>query len=145
MARYVTTVTSSMSAGDAFNYMADLRNFARWDPGVKSVRQVSGDGGGAHASFDVVVDGSPRPMTLRYATTTYDPPRLVVVEARNRWLTSVDRITVSGSITATVTYDAALTLNGPLALFDPLLGRVFRRIGDRAAAGLRRALTETGA
>jgi hypothetical protein len=42
--------------------------------------------------------------------------------------------------TTTVTYDARLTLNGPLALLDPLLGAAFRRIGDRATAGLCRVL-----
>ena len=35
-----------------------------------------------------------------------------------------------------VTYDAELTLNGPLGLADPLLGIGFKRIGDRAAEGL---------
>jgi len=39
-----------------------------------------------------------------------------------------------------VTYDAELTLNGLLGLADPLLGLSFKRIGDRAAAGLIRAL-----
>lgn len=40
-----------------------------------------------------------------------------------------------------VTCDAKLTLNGPLALFDPLLGLAFRTIGDRAAVGLRRVFS----
>ena len=35
-----------------------------------------------------------------------------------------------------VTYDAELTLRGPLALADPLLGIAFERLGDRAADGL---------
>ena len=39
-----------------------------------------------------------------------------------------------------VTYDATLELRGPLALLDPLLGIVFDRIGDKAAAGLIRVL-----
>ena len=41
---------------------------------------------------------------------------------------------------ARVTYDAELILRRPLRLFDPVLARSFRKIGDRAAAGLRRAL-----
>ena len=40
-----------------------------------------------------------------------------------------------------VTYDADLRLKGPLGrLMDPLLGLAFRRIGDRAAVGLGKAL-----
>ena len=35
MARYVTTVRTSWAPEVAFGYMADLRNFAEWDPGVR--------------------------------------------------------------------------------------------------------------
>ena len=39
-----------------------------------------------------------------------------------------------------MTYDAELLLNGVLGLANPMLGLVFNRIGDRAAAGLSKAL-----
>jgi hypothetical protein len=39
-----------------------------------------------------------------------------------------------------VTYDARLGMHGVLRFADPLLALAFARIGDRAAAGLRRAL-----
>ena len=41
---------------------------------------------------------------------------------------------------ATVSYDAEVRLRGPLRLLDPVLGRGFRAVGDRAVAGLARAL-----
>jgi carbon monoxide dehydrogenase subunit G len=140
MARYVVHVRTPKPPAEAFAYMADLANFAEWDPGVSGVEQVVGEGPGADAAFDVVVSAV-RPITLRYRTTGYEPPTRVVVQASNWWLTSLDTITVrpddSGSV---VTYDAELTLNGLLRVADPLLGRSFRRIGDRAAAGLVEAL-----
>lgn len=121
--------------------MADLRNFAEWDPGVKRATQVKGAGGGPDASFDVVVKSGRGEMTLRYVTTQYDEPRVVVIEARSRMLTSIDRITVVGSAPGClVTYDAELKLNGPLRCADFLLKPVFKRIGDRAAKGLITAL-----
>ena len=43
MARYVTKVRTARSADEAFAYMADLRHFAEWDPGVKKVVQVEGE------------------------------------------------------------------------------------------------------
>jgi hypothetical protein len=127
--------------------MADLRNFALWDPGVIRVTQVH-DGDGAHSEgggpksvFDVVVKSVGGGTTLQYVTTRYDEPRAVQVEARSSLLTSIDRIDVvpdgDGSL---VTYDAELRLNGPLGVFDLGLKPVFKRIGDRAAAGLERAL-----
>lgn len=60
-------------------------------------------------------------------------------------LKSTDRITITreavgGNHGTLVTYDADLQLNGVLRLADPLLRLAFGRIGDRAAAGLRRVL-----
>lgn len=142
MAHYSTTITSPLTPDAAFDFMADLRNFADWDPGVRRVTQISGQGGGDGATFDVVVAGpGGRDMTLRYVTTRYQPSSTIQAEARSRLFTSIDRIDVvpdaAGSL---VTYDADLRLNGPLALFDPALKLLFKRIGDRAAAGLATAL-----
>ena len=141
MARYVVTVKTPMSAGDAFAYMADLRNFAEWDPGVSSVDQVVGEGPGAGSSFDVDVQAGPRSITLRYVTEEFEDGSRLVVRAKNSLLTSLDVITVVHDGGATlVTYDAELTLNGLLRIGEPFLALSFGRIGDRAANGLIAAL-----
>ena len=141
MARYVTTVKTAKTLKEAFTYMADLRNFAEWDPGVKAVRQVQGSGGGPDSVFDVTVAGIGRDLTLRYVTEEYDAPRNVLVVARSSVFTSIDRITVEPNGTGSVvTYDADLRLNGVLRVGDLGLRLVFGQIGDRAAAGLRRVL-----
>lgn len=141
MARYVTKVRTPRTPRQAFAYMADLRNFAEWDPGVKAVEQVEGSGGGADSVFDVTVAGPVLDLTLRYETEEYDAPRNLLVVARSLVFTSIDRITVEPDGTGSVvTYDADLRLNGPLRIGDLGLRLVFDRIGDRAAAGLRRVL-----
>ena len=141
MAKYKVSVESSKSVEEAFAYMADLRNFANWDPGVLTVTQVAGDGAGPGSSFDVAVKSVGGGTVLRYETVEYDEPGNLLVEARNSKFTSIDRITVvakgEGSM---VTYSAELLLNGCLSPLNPLLGLVFNRIGDRAAVGLRRVL-----
>ena len=138
MARYIVTVRTPRSPQAAFDYMADLRNFAEWDPGVKRVTQIDGAGGGASASFDVVVASGRGERTLRYATTQYEEPRLVVIEAHSRMLTSIDRVSINANAGSgcLVTYDAELKLNGLLRLADFALKPMFKRIGDRAAQGL---------
>ena len=68
--------------------MADLRNFANWDPGVQSAIQVVGDGGGPDAEFDVTVDAPGGGLELRYRTTAWHPPRSLTVEATSRTFTS---------------------------------------------------------
>ncbi len=141
MARYVVTVRTPQDPQAAFAYMSDLRNFAEWDPGVKGVTQVAGSGGGPDGVFDVVVASGRGELTLRYVTKQYDEPRLVLIEARSRMLTSIDRITITDSASGcNVTYDAELRLNGPLRYVDFVLKPMFNRIGSRAAQGLVGAL-----
>lgn len=137
MARYITTVRSPWSPDDAFDFMADVRNFQHWDPGVSSSTLVEGTAPGIGAAYDVSVTGT----TLRYVTREFDRPQRTVVEATSRLLRSYDVIAIVPQADGCeVTYDALLELNGVLRLADPLLGLVFGRIGDRAAAGLAEAL-----
>ena len=141
MARYVTTVRSAKTPREAFAYMADLRNFAEWDPGVKAVRQVEGSGGGPDAVFDVTAVAPGPDLTLRYVTEEHDAPHNLLVVARSSVFTSIDRITVEPDGTGSIiTYDADLRLNGVLRIGDLGLRLVFGQIGNRAAAGLRRVL-----
>ena len=67
MARCATTVKTAKTPKEAFAYMADLRNFAEWDPGVNAVRQVQGSGGGPDSVFDVTVAGIGRDPSSRAA------------------------------------------------------------------------------
>lgn len=140
MARYVVTVPSSKSPSEAFAYMADMRLYTEWDRGIKKVEQVTGDGPGEGATFDVTVNGlGGRPATLRYVTTEFSPDTSVVLVGKGGGFTSVDRITITPTATGCdVTYDAKLSLNGLLAPFNPLLGLIFNRVGDSAARGLRK-------
>jgi len=140
MAHYVATVRSPLPAAQAFAKMADVERFSEWDPGVIRAARIPGSGPGVGTAYDLTVKAGSTSV-MRYAVTEIDAPRRVVLVARTLWLTSVDEIRVEAAPGgSTVVYDATLTLNGPLRLFDPVLGLAFRRIGDRAAAGLRRFL-----
>lgn len=146
MASYETTVRTRLTPEEAFDYMADLRNFAEWDPGVRSAEQSVGDGPGPDAAFVVVVDGPGRGVDFRYETVDFDRPESVTVEATTRMFTSRDRIDVSAvdgsdpAAGADVRYRAELRLNGPLRFADPILRPFFNRIAGRADEGLQRVL-----
>jgi carbon monoxide dehydrogenase subunit G len=142
MARYVTKVRTARPADEVFAYMADLRNFAEWDPGVKKVVQVVGEGGGPGNEFDVTVSGT----TLRYVTKEHVAPTHLLVVAESTTLVSTDRVTVAAADDGAgciVTYDADLQLKGVFKVLAPALSLAFGRIGDRAAAGMRRVLDGT--
>ena len=137
MAHYVTSIETTWNAEEAFDYMADLRNFAEWDPGVSASEKV-GDGPISEgAAFDVVANGT----DLRYVLADYNRPHRFVAEANTDRLRSYDVIEVKpserGSI---VTYDATRDLKGIFALASPIMPFVFNRIGSKADAGLQRVL-----
>ncbi len=137
MARYTVAVVSPWTPEQAFAYMADLRNFAEWDPGVSEAELVDGDGPGPDAAYRLKASGT----TLRYETKEYRPDEMIYVVAKSTFFESLDRITVDAEGTGSrVVYDAQLKLNGPLGIFDPLLKLAFNRIGDKAGTGLIAAL-----
>jgi hypothetical protein len=141
MARYVTAIRSQLPPAEAFAYMADFANARVWDPSV-SRAQREGDGPvGLGSSFDLVARFAGRDVPLTYTIVEFEPPTRVVLEAR-RGFVSRDTITVEGAAGggSTVHYDALLSFTGIGRLFDPLMQRVFDRVGARAAAGIAAAL-----
>lgn len=141
MAQYRCRIRTPKDVPTAFAFMADVRNFESWDPGVVSVSQVVGDGPGPSAIYDVVTSNGGREMLFRYRVTNYDEPVGFTIVGRKTPFTSTDVISVEpdaeGSI---VTYFADLAMPFPLSLADRWLQGVFDRIGAAAADGLAAAL-----
>lgn len=137
MAHFVTSVRTSLSREEAFDYMTDLRNLADWDPGVSSSEMVGAGDVEKGSAFDVVASGA----KLTYVLIEFDRPGRAIAEANTSRLRSYDVITVEptedGSI---VTWDATLTLRGVFKLFTPALALMFDRIGAKAEEGLQAAL-----
>lgn len=143
MPQHTATVRSAWSVDRTFEYMADLRNFEHWDPGVKAVHQSNGAGASADATFVVTVGGVLRDIVLTYETIEYRPPQRVSVRARNGVLESLDEIDVQAvEGGCEVTYQAALNFRGLWRPLNPLLGLVLKRIVERAANGLREVVTQ---
>jgi hypothetical protein len=82
-----------------------------------------------------------RTAEITYEIVEFAADRVVTLRGENATVVSLDRMTFAPSGSGTcVTYDADLALKGPLRIADPLLGLAFRRVGDRALAGLRETL-----
>jgi carbon monoxide dehydrogenase subunit G len=141
MARYVATVESPRPPKEVFDYIADFSTNAEWDPGTVSADRVDEGPVGPGAEFRLVVSFLGRTSRLTYRIVEYDRPRVVTFRGENAAVISLDRITVQpwngGS---RLTYAARLTPKGATRLAGPLLALAFRRVGDRALAGLRAAL-----
>ena len=142
MARYVATLESPRTQEDVFAYLSDFSTTQEWDPGVAEAQRLDEGPIAVGSRFNVVADFMGRKTPLVYAVVAYDAPHSITLRGENATVISLDTIafepTAAGG--TRVSYDADLTLKGPLGLGDPLLKLVFGRIGDRAVAGLRTAL-----
>jgi uncharacterized protein YndB with AHSA1/START domain len=134
MALYEATVTTAEDREAVFDYLADFRSAAEWDPSVQEASLRKGEPGHPGAEFRVVSRFMGRDVALTYRTIEVERPRRLLLVAETSTVTSRDEITlteVAAGGTA-VTYSADLRLRGPLRLFDPLLGVFFARLGDNA-------------
>jgi carbon monoxide dehydrogenase subunit G len=141
MARYKATVDSPHSPAEVFAYLSDFSTAQDWDPGTVQSERLGEGPLGETAEFRLVASFLGRRTTLTYRIVEYDPPNAVTFRGENSTVVSLDRITFERSDGGTrVTYDADLTLTGWLKIADPLLGIAFKRIGDQALAGMRKAI-----
>ncbi len=141
MARYTASVDSPRPLEDVFSYLSDFSSTEEWDPGVVRAECLSEDPIGVGTKFHLVASFLGRENELTYEVIEYTPPRSVTLRGENATVVSLDRITFEPLDEGTrVTYDAELTLKGPLKLADPLLGLAFGRVGGRALAGLRKTI-----
>lgn len=146
MARYRTEQPFDGPPEVAFDYLANFTSVAEWDPGVTGATRVDDGPLGVGSRFRVVVKAGPGSTALVYEVREFEPGRRIRLVAESSSLRSDDVITVTPTgAGATVVYEADLTLRGVATVLTPALGLVFDRIGDRAAAGLRRALDDVAA
>ena len=141
MAHYLTRVESELPQAEAFAYMADFANARFWDPSVSEARRVGEAPVGIGSAFDLVARFAGRDVPLRYEIVEYASPRRVVLEARRPGFVSRDTITVEpAGETSVVHYDATLAFGGVGRLLDPIMQRIFNRVGARATLGMQTAL-----
>jgi hypothetical protein len=141
VARYLTRIESVLQPAEAFAYMADFANARLWDPSVSEARRVGAAPIGIGSAFDLVARFGGRDVPLRYEIVEYDSPRRVVLEAQRPGFVSRDTITVEPAGNASVVdYDATLSFGGIGRLFDPVMQRIFNRVGARATLGMQTAL-----
>ena len=141
MARYTASLETPLPRAEVFAYLSDFSTTQEWDPGVVEAERL-GDGPiGEGSEFRVVAEFLGRKSTLVYRVVEFVPGEVVTLRGENATVVSLDRIAVEPIGDATrITYDADLTLKGPLRLADPLLKLAFGRVGDRALEGLRTTL-----
>jgi hypothetical protein len=142
MARYIASVESPWERERAFEYLAAFDHISDWDPGVVRAKALGERSLEEGARFEVVSRFLGREVPLVYETVAIDAPRRVRLRAETGTVVSLDEMTFTarpggGTI---VTYDAQLSLKGPLRILEPAMRLALRRLGDAARDGLRRRI-----
>jgi Polyketide cyclase / dehydrase and lipid transport len=139
--RYRGGLQCSLPAAKAFEYLSDLANARDWDPAVVAVRQVAASGVREGTEFSVRAALVGREQELAYRVVEHDPPHAITFLAETPRVTSRVRLSFEVHAAGTgVTYSTELTPRDSLWASELVLRLAVRQAGERALAGLRRAL-----
>ena len=121
-----------------FDYLSRFSSAAEWDPGTTAAQMVTPEPVGLGSAFQLETVFMGNKVPLRYEITEFESPRLVVLSAENSSVRGTDSITVTphASGGSVVDYSADLALKGVAKLLAPVFAVAFKRIGDKASAGL---------
>jgi carbon monoxide dehydrogenase subunit G len=140
-------IETTLPSDEAFAFVADFANAARWDPGVASSELIGSGpiGVGTRYRLGVRVRGRVVPMT--YEITRFEPATRVVLAGSGSGVVAVDDIRFESTDAGTrIDYTADIRLRGVMRLATPFAGGSFARIARDARDGMQRALdTRAGA
>lgn len=158
MATYETTLTIQKSVEETFAFVSDFSNAAQWDPRTYEATRASEAPIGVGTRFILTggllpeesvkrfrIPGFLAGMALPYDVVEFDAPRRFVLEGKTPLVRYRDVLEFSeGDGVTRLSYRADLHLRGPLSLGEPILRRVFQKIGDDATQDLPDVVARAG-
>ena len=141
MTTYRTEIGTPRDREEVFEYLATFSHAREWDPGVTGAEPLTPGPPEVGSVYRLRVRVAGRDVPFDYRVVAIDRPTRVVLRAEQSGMVSTDTITVESAGTGSqVGYVAVLESRGVLRLAAPLVARSFRKMADRGADGLRRAL-----
>lgn len=139
-------IDTSLGIEDAFAFVADFANAAKWDPGVATSEQVGTGPVRVGTRYKLGVRMGGRVAQMDYTITQLDAPRRVVLAGEGSGVVAVDDIAFEPAGTGTtIRYTADIQLRGLMRLLTPFAGGAFRKLAENARAGMQRALDQRAA
>jgi dehydrogenase/reductase SDR family protein 12 len=139
------TIRVDRSVRDCFRYLADFSTCEQWDPGVYRARKLTAGAPAPGTAFRVILAGRGENNTLTYRLTDMTPPESLVFEGEAAGFSVRDEIHIRPlpGDRAEIDYRARIDFHGRLGSLAGLGKPLLKRMGRRAMAGLKRALTLT--
>ena len=135
-------ITVPRERAEAFRFTANFGLIDQWDPGVTESEKLTAGPVREGSRFRVVVKAGLGTTEMQYVIKHFEPSRRVVLEGEGDGIHALDDIRFSDVEGGTqIDYAADITLGGAAGKVEFLLGPVLDRVGKKALAGLRKALT----
>jgi NAD(P)-dependent dehydrogenase (short-subunit alcohol dehydrogenase family) len=135
-------ITVPCGRAEAFRFTANFGLIEQWDPGVTESEKLTAGPVREGSRFRVVVKAGLGTTEMQYVIKHFEPSRRVVLEGEGDGIHALDDIRFSDVEGGTrIDYTADITLGGAAGKVEFLLGPVLDRVGKKALAGLRNALT----
>jgi carbon monoxide dehydrogenase subunit G len=137
-------IDTPLPVDEAFAFVADFANAARWDPGVASSERLDAGPVGVGARYRLGIRMGGRVTPMEYEITTFEPARRVVLAGSGSGVVAVDDIRFEAAPDGgtRVDYVADIRLTGVMRLLAPFTGGAFARIARNARDGMQRALDQ---
>jgi carbon monoxide dehydrogenase subunit G len=143
MARLRESLVTSLPVEQAFAFVADFANSARWDPGVAWSQRLDAGPLAVGARYRLGVRMAGRVAPMEYRISELEPDRRVVLVGKGSGVEAVDEIRFTPTPMGTqIDYSADIRLTGLLRLVEPFAGRAFASIASNAREGMQRTLDE---
>jgi uncharacterized protein YndB with AHSA1/START domain len=134
------TVTVDRPLADVFAYLSDFTTTNEWDPGTVKTVRTSGDGG-VGTAYRNTSKFAGRETELTYVVERLVPLQELALRGENKTVVAHDTMTFRETPTGTeVNYLAEFEFKGLAKYLAPLLAPAFKKLGDEAEVGMKRAL-----
>ena len=143
MIRLHETIRVARSAADSYRYLVDFSTCEQWDRGVYRARKLTPGAPRVGSEFEVTVRMFGRRTTLSYRITDLAENAHIALEMQGSGIRSTEtiRFEENSAGETSIDYRADFSLSGMLGASEIAMKPVFKRIGRKAVAGLREALT----
>ena len=137
----VRTLTVPRSPQEVFDYLRDFTTTNEWDPGTVRTTREEGSGG-VGTRYHNVSRFLGRETELTYVVEEDSPPHTLRLRGENKTVVAHDTMTLKPTATGgtELTYRAEFAFKGLARWLAPLAAPAFRKLGDDAEEGLRKAL-----
>jgi carbon monoxide dehydrogenase subunit G len=137
----VRTIAVPRPPEEVHAYLRDFTTTTEWDPGTVETTRELGDGG-VGTRYRNVSSFLGRRTELTYVVEEDEPPHTLRLRGESKTVVAHDSMTMRATPGGgtELTYRADFAFKGLARLVAPLTAPAFRRLGDEAAEGLRKAL-----